>query len=60
VHAVSVLTCRRCGAVRDDADNSALTWVPERDPDGQVSWFCPECTRRHLRDIEARLRDPWQ
>ncbi|GAA5117417.1 hypothetical protein GCM10023320_19720 [Pseudonocardia adelaidensis] len=52
-------TCRHCGATRDQDAASAVTWVRERDPDGREHWLCPDCVRRHVRDIEAKLSHEW-
>jgi rubredoxin len=54
-----VETCRLCGVARDEAAPSALAWARERDPDGRESWLCPDCARRHVRDIEAKLPHEW-
>ena len=51
----SVDACSLCGAVRDPAD---LAWACEHDPDGK-RWICPDCARRHVRDIEAKLPQEW-
>ncbi|WP_219415211.1 hypothetical protein [Pseudonocardia nigra] len=52
-------TCQLCGAVRDPAEPTALAWACERDRDGWARWLCPECARRHVRDIEAKLPREW-
>lgn len=46
--------CRICGAVRDSTDPAAITWTSERDGE-EVRLLCPDCTRRHARDIESGL-----
>jgi rubredoxin len=56
---VPVHTCRHCGAPRDADAASAVAWVRERDPDGREHWLCPDCARRHVRDIEAKLPHEW-
>ena len=43
--------CDRCAEVRQGSDP---TWARDQDGD-RVRWLCPPCTRRHLRDIEAKL-----
>ncbi|GAA2538422.1 GNAT family N-acetyltransferase [Pseudonocardia hydrocarbonoxydans] len=43
--------CARCPAEREGADPA---W--SRGPEG---WLCPDCTRRHVRDIEAKLAPEW-
>lgn len=45
--------CRVCGRRRDP--EQAVLWAVEREPDGRVRAICPECTRRHARDIESGL-----
>lgn len=58
-HNVRMPTCALCAAERREAEPAALAWVSEREPDGGVRWICPECARRHLRDIEAKLSAEW-
>jgi hypothetical protein len=53
-----VEACEVCGRERDGADVAALAWVHESGPDGS-RWICPECARRHVRDIEAKLAPEW-
>jgi len=58
------VTCAGCGRVGTAAEVS-LAWsldVPPRptgstEParSGEASYLCPECTRRLVRDVEARL-----
>lgn len=48
-------SCRVCGRPRDQGDPIALVWTVEREPDGRVRAICPDCTRRHARDIESGL-----
>jgi hypothetical protein len=60
VHAVCVPTCHHCHTTCENGTAATLTWVHEREPDGQERWLCPDCVRRHLRDIEARLPAGWQ
>jgi hypothetical protein len=43
--------CRVCGAVRRPDDPP---WTIERER-GRVRVICPDCTRRHARDIESGL-----
>jgi hypothetical protein len=50
--------CLACGRERDDADVTALAWVHETGRDGS-RWICPDCARRHLGDIEAKLAPEW-
>jgi tRNA(Ile2) C34 agmatinyltransferase TiaS len=47
--------CCRCGT---DRPERSLTWVRES-ADGRTTWLCPECARRHVRDIEAKLAPEW-
>ncbi len=57
-------TCALCGrAVRPEVDGDPpLGWCadhgPDDDPDA-VRYICPECTRRHVREIEAKLGHEW-
>lgn len=44
--------------MRDPREPSALAWTGERDGE-RTYWLCPGCTRRHVRDIEARLDREW-
>ena len=48
-------TCAMCGTSADD-EASVLTWTLDVRDDDTWEWICPECSRVHLRDIEARLR----
>lgn len=61
------LVCARCGRA-SAAGDSGLAWslareprptgVTVRTPDQErMTLLCPECVRRHVRDVEARL-DP--
>ncbi len=50
-------TCALCGTARDPVDPAALAWVHE--PGTQPRWLCPECARRHVREIEAKLAPEW-
>ena len=61
------LVCTRCGREARDGE-SAVAWSRARDPrptgvttrtpeQERESALCPECLRRHVRDVEARL-DP--
>ncbi|GGM42040.1 hypothetical protein GCM10012275_11250 [Longimycelium tulufanense] len=55
----TVAVCLRCGARRDTEDSlTALTWVAERSGE-QTRWLCPDCARRHVRDIEGKLPTDW-
>lgn len=51
--------CSRCGRSRADAPGAdALAWVCDRSDRG-VSWLCPTCARKHVRDIESKLPDEY-
>jgi hypothetical protein len=54
-----VETCHLCAAVREPGSAQVLAWACGRDPEGRARWLCPECARRHARDIEARLPPDW-
>jgi hypothetical protein len=72
--AVSVI-CVRCGRAPSgdgpvgsapnqtspSVQTAAVTagWLREVGADGAVTWVCPDCVRRHIRSIEARLDDAW-
>ncbi|WP_169514571.1 hypothetical protein [Actinokineospora enzanensis] len=48
--------CALCGRSRTEATAlEALSWVTEQDERGP-RWLCPTCARRHVRDIEGKLR----
>lgn len=49
-------SCLRCASPRGPA---SLAWACEREAGGRVRWLCPDCARRHARDIEARLPHDW-
>lgn len=46
--------CELCGRDVDDP-SAVITWTLDVHDDGDWEWICPECSREHLRDIEARL-----
>ena len=50
--------CQLCGT-RAGSPGALLTWVRERDGHGRDRWLCPDCARRHVRDIEAKLDPEW-
>lgn len=51
--------CSRCGRAKADADPlEALSWALETEPDG-TRWLCPDCARKHVRDIEGKLPDEY-
>ena len=47
-------TCALCGAEHHPA---ALAWLCEPGPEPR--WLCPDCARRHVREIEAKLAPEW-
>ncbi|WP_237319990.1 hypothetical protein [Streptomyces sp. JJ36] len=47
--------CYRCGAV---AEGRPVTWVCSVE-NGDRRYFCPECSRAHIRAIEGRLDSSW-
>ena len=47
-----VVTCARCGAV---AARQPLTWSTTLGRDGGLLLVCDNCTRAHLRAMEAQL-----
>jgi hypothetical protein len=51
--------CVLCAAWRDPASLAALAWACEPGRDGADRWLCPECARRHVREIEAKLAPEW-
>ena len=46
------VTCTLCG--RRAEGTALLTWSSARGPRG-TTWTCTDCTRRHLRAMEAKL-----
>jgi transposase-like protein len=54
------VVCARCGRTRspDDDPATALAWVSTRER-GTLRWLCPDCARRHVRDIEGKLPDEY-
>jgi hypothetical protein len=54
-----MITCQLCGIHREADGVRALAWVHDREPDGRERWLCPDCARRHARDIEAKLPLDW-
>jgi hypothetical protein len=49
------MTCALCGAGQEPA--TALAGVHE--PGTEPRWLCPDCARRHVREIEAKLAPEW-
>jgi hypothetical protein len=58
-----VTACTRCGAEAEGADLAEgimpLGWMVERDGRRGVTVVCPDCARRHARDIEGKLDASW-
>lgn len=54
------VVCARCGRTRsaDEDPAMALAWVSTRER-GTLWWLCPDCARRHVRDIEGKLPDEY-
>jgi hypothetical protein len=52
------VACGRCDLVAEDPDAARLTWSAAIERSRTV-WVCDECSRRHLRSIEARLDPDW-
>ncbi|MBC3192101.1 hypothetical protein H7X46_13595 [Pseudonocardia sp. C8] len=54
-------TCRLCGTPRPAEPGAACMagWVTDRDERGREGWMCPDCARRHVRDIESKLDADW-
>jgi hypothetical protein len=54
------IACDRCGRLRSaDPPAVAITWVTDR-RDARPVWICPDCARRHVREIEGKLSpDYW-
>lgn len=57
-------TCSLCGCVADPTTDGdpPLAWcadtVQER-AGRRTRWICAPCTRRHVREIEAKLEQQW-
>ncbi|MEU0795984.1 hypothetical protein ABZ342_38490 [Amycolatopsis sp. NPDC005961] len=58
--APEAVACVRCGRTRgaDEDPATALAWVSSRERGG-LRWLCPDCARRHVRDIEGKLPDEY-
>ncbi|SHF81223.1 hypothetical protein SAMN05443575_0961 [Jatrophihabitans endophyticus] len=55
--------CSLCGRAADaEAEGDPpLGWSADRaeGAEGAVRWICPQCTRRYVRAIEAKLDQAW-
>ncbi|MEQ6903419.1 hypothetical protein [Nocardioides sp. YIM 152588] len=51
------VTCDFCGAVAPGGE-TPLTWTLAVE-NGRRRRFCEECSRRHLRSMEAKLDSEW-
>jgi hypothetical protein len=57
--AEQVELCSRCGRSRADAPGAeALAWMCDKSA-GRVTWLCPTCARKHVRDIESKLPEEY-
>ena len=52
-----MVTCDRCGRVHPQG-TPPLTWSAAVEQ-GRSKLFCEECTRTHLRAMEAKLDSEW-
>ncbi|WP_168929625.1 hypothetical protein [Nocardioides sp. GY 10127] len=50
-------TCDFCGVVEDDPAG-ALTWATSVEKGVRRS-YCTDCSREHLRSLEAKLDSEW-
>jgi hypothetical protein len=50
------IACGSCGAVPEEPGWARVTWTAGVES-SRRTWTCPECSRRFLRSIEAKL-DP--
>ena len=50
--------CHRCANPGPASGAALLVRARESEPDGE-RWLCPDCARRHAREIEARLAPEW-
>ena len=50
-----MINCAQCGAEQDAASALAGSFEPGTEP----RWLCPDCARRHVREIEAKLAPEW-
>lgn len=52
-------SCDRCGTpAGSDGEAPPLGWSTATSRRG-TQWLCPDCTRDHARDIEAKLDPEW-
>ncbi len=52
-----MVLCDFCGR-RADGDDPPVTWVTSVER-GRVRRYCEECSREHLRSMEAKLDSEW-
>jgi Zn-finger protein len=52
------VVCGSCGAGPTDAGRARLSWSVGVE-NGRTVWTCADCSRRHLRSIEAKLDSAW-
>jgi hypothetical protein len=50
------VSCALCGTT---APAPPLTWMYELDRSRGVRWYCQDCSRQHLRAVEAKLDQQW-
>ena len=50
------IVCARCGSVGEQA--AAVLWTSSVER-GVVRWYCPQCSREHLRSIEGKLDEQY-
>ncbi len=55
---IAAPTCDRCGTTAEDDVVLPLGWSAGS-AGGGTTLLCPECTRVHTRDIEAKLDEDW-
>lgn len=50
------MVCARCEAV--GAPEAVLLWTSSVER-GVVRWYCPQCSREHIRSIEGKLDEQY-